>query len=61
MPSTLWPGGWSSNPSFLKPAEETRAEIHAIYDGFIAWKTKKIPMHEHKLAKKIYDMVATEN
>jgi hypothetical protein len=21
-------------------------------DGFVAWKTKKIPMHEHKLAKK---------
>jgi hypothetical protein len=21
-------------------------------DGFVAWKTKKIPTHEHKLAKK---------
>jgi hypothetical protein len=30
-PSILWPGGWSSKPSFMKPSEETRAEIHAIY------------------------------
>jgi hypothetical protein len=22
------------------------------HDGFVAWKTKKIPTHEHKLAKK---------
>jgi hypothetical protein len=30
-PSTLWHGGWSSKPSDLKPAEETRAAIRAIY------------------------------
>jgi hypothetical protein len=28
-------------------------------DGFVAWKTKKIPTHEHKLAKIIYKMEAT--
>jgi hypothetical protein len=24
----------------------------AVFDGFVAWKTKKFPTHEHKLAKK---------
>jgi hypothetical protein len=29
--------------------------------GFVAWKTKKNPMHEHKLAKIIYEMEAMIN
>jgi hypothetical protein len=30
-PSTLWHGGWSSKPLDLKPTEETRAALRAIY------------------------------
>jgi hypothetical protein len=30
-PSSLWPGAWSAKSKDLKPAEETRAAIHAIY------------------------------
>jgi hypothetical protein len=30
-PSSLWHGVWSSKPTDLKPAEETRAAIRAIY------------------------------
>jgi hypothetical protein len=29
-------------------------------DGFVAWKTKN-HTHEHKLAKNIYEMIATMN
>jgi hypothetical protein len=30
-PSSLWPGAWSAKSTDLKPAEETRAAIHAIF------------------------------
>jgi hypothetical protein len=32
--------------------EDDLAGPIACTDGFVAWRTKKIPMHEHKLAKK---------
>jgi hypothetical protein len=39
--------------SFFYPRDSLCLVYHEeVTDGFVAWKTKKIPTHEHKLAKK---------